>query len=199
MSRIRGSVFKRARRYGFSILETGKEFSKGKKRQYAPGQHGNKRVKLSDYGKHLYEKQKVRFLYGINEKQFARSFEKASKRKGVTGTNFLQYLEQRLDNLVYRAGFAETRRQARQFVNHGHILLNGKKVDIPSVIVEVGSTISVKDGLFKSEQVKRSLEVRSAAAWMETKGNSSTFTRLPDRKEFLKEINDSLIVEYYSK
>ncbi|OYD26789.1 small subunit ribosomal protein S4 [Mycoplasma testudineum] len=199
MSRIRGSVFKRSRRYGFSILETGKEFSKGKKRQYAPGQHGQRRSKLSDYGKHLYEKQKVRYLYGINEKQFKASFFKASKRKGVVGTNFLQYLEQRLDNLVYRAGWAETRRQARQFVNHGHVLVNGKKATIPSMIIPVGAALELKEKFAAGEQVKRSIEVKTPAAWMKVSGIKATFERMPERKEFLKDINESLIVEFYSK
>ncbi len=110
--RYLGPVFKKARRYGISILENEKEFSKGKKRTYAPGQHGNKRVKLSDYGLHLYEKQKVRFIYGISEKQLQKIYSRAIKMKGVAGTNLLQLLESRFDNVVYRAGFATTRRQA---------------------------------------------------------------------------------------
>ncbi|TNK98637.1 30S ribosomal protein S4, partial [Mycoplasmopsis pullorum] len=139
MSRYTGPVFKKSRRLGYSILETGKEFSKGRKRTYAPGQHGNKRVKLSDYGLHLYEKQKIKHVFGINEKQLRKIYVKATKLKGITGTNLLQLLESRLDNLVYRAGFATTRRQARQLVNHGHFTVDGKKADIPSMSIKLGS------------------------------------------------------------
>ena len=143
MSRITGPVWKTSRRLGFSTLETGEELQK---RQYAPGQHGpTKRVKLTNYGLQLREKQKIRFMYGVNERQFYNTFKKASKMKGVKGDNFLFMLESRLDNIVYRMGIARTRRQARQLVNHGHILVNGKKVDIPSAIVKVGSTVEVKE------------------------------------------------------
>ena len=143
MARITGPVWKRSRRLGFSVLETGEELQK---RTYAPGQHGpTKRVKLTNYGLQLHEKQKIRFMYGVNERQFANTFAKASKMAGVTGTNFLCLLESRLDNVVYRMGFARTRRAARQLVNHGHILVNGKKVDIPSFSVKPGSTIEVKE------------------------------------------------------
>ena len=128
--RYTGPSHKQARHVGFSISETGKELAR---RPYGPGQHGNARKgKLSDYGTQLKEKQKVRFMYGLNERQFRNTFDKASKLKGVTGTNFLRMLESRLDNLVYRIGFATTRRGARQLVNHGHVTVNGKKVDIPS-------------------------------------------------------------------
>ncbi|CAC13889.1 30S RIBOSOMAL PROTEIN S4 [Mycoplasmopsis pulmonis] len=199
MSRDRSSLFKKSRRLGFSVLENEKEFNKGKKRNYAPGQHGQRRTKLSDYGLHLYEKQKVKNLYGVNERQFANSFKKSSKLKGVQGTNFLQFLEQRLDNLVYRAGFAETRRQARQFVNHGHVLVDGKKVDIPSYRVAVGKVIEIKEKLQKNAQVLRNKEIRTAADWLSVKDFKATFTRLPERNEFLKEVNDSLIVEFYNK
>ena len=143
MSRYTGSSYKQARRVGFSISETGKELAR---RPYGPGQHGNARKgKLSDYGTQLKEKQKVRFMYGLNEKQFKKTFKEAEKIKGIHGTNFLRLLESRLDNLVYRTGFASTRRGARQLVNHGHITVNGKKVDIPSYRVKVGDVISLKD------------------------------------------------------
>ena len=129
MSRYTGPSYKKARRVGFSISETGKELAR---RPYRPGQHGNDRKgKLSDYGTQLKEKQKVRFMYGVNERQFRKTFDEAAKMKGIHGTNFLRLLESRLDNLVFRIGFANTRRGARRLVNHGHVTVNGKKVDIP--------------------------------------------------------------------
>ncbi|UUM19519.1 MULTISPECIES: 30S ribosomal protein S4 [unclassified Mycoplasma] len=199
MSRYTGPVFKISRRLGYSILETGKEFAKGRKRTYAPGQHGNKRTKLSDYGLHLYEKQKVKHTFGISEKQLRKTYQKAMKLKGVTGTNLLQLLESRLDNVVYRAGFASTRRQARQLVNHGHFTLNGKKADIPSMLVHVGDVVKMKDKLTKNEQVLASIEAKAASAWLSRKEFSVTFDRLPERTEMHSEIKDALIVEFYSK
>ncbi|QGZ97690.1 30S ribosomal protein S4 [Mycoplasma sp. NEAQ87857] len=199
MSRYTGPVFKRSRRLGFSILETGKEFSKGKKRTYAPGQHGNKRVKLSDYGLHLYEKQKVKYMFGVNEKQLRKTFEKAVKAKGVTGTNLLQLLESRLDNVVYRAGFASTRRQARQLVNHGHFTLNGKKANIPSMTVSVNDVVELKEKSRNNTQITEALAAKSASAWMTRKDFKVTFDRLPERNEMHSEIKDALVVEYYSK
>ena len=143
MARNTGPVWRISRRLNFSILETGKELSK---RPYIPGQHGsaNKRIKLSNVGLQQAEKQKIRNLYGLNEKQFYNTYLRAEKMEGVTGTNLLVLLESRLDNLVYRMGFARTRRGARQLVNHGHILVNGKKVDIPSARILPGATIEVK-------------------------------------------------------
>ena len=136
MSRFTGSSYKVSRRLGFSTLETGKELAK---KPYIPGQHGNKRgKKLSDYGVQLQEKQKVRFMYGLNEKQFKKVFEKAGKMKGVHGENLLALLESRLDNLTYRLGLASTRKGARQLVNHGHVTVNGKKVNIPSYTCKPG-------------------------------------------------------------
>ncbi|BBU47769.1 30S ribosomal protein S4 [Mycoplasmopsis felis] len=199
MSRYTGPVFKKSRRLGFSILETGKEFSKGKKRTYAPGQHGNKRTKLSDYGLHLYEKQKIKYLFGLNEKQLRKVFEKAVKLKGVTGTNLLQLLELRLDNLVYRAGFASTRRQARQLVNHNHFTLNGKKANIPSIQVSLGDSIELKEKSRNNKQIVESLENKQAAAWLTRKDFNVKLDRLPERNEIHPEIKDALVVEFYSK
>ena len=200
MATLRGSVFKRSRRLKFSILETGKEFAKGKQRQYAPGQHGQKRVKLSDYGLHLYEKQKVRYMYGITEKQFKNTFFKAAKRKGQAGTNFLQMLETRLDAIVYRTGLAETRRQARQLVNHGHFTLNGHKANIPSMQVSINDVIELKEKSRKNVQILDAKSRKDPAAWLEVKGDFKfVLTRLPERKELNPEINESLIVEFYSK
>lgn len=199
MSRYTGPVFKKSRRLGFSILETGKEFSKGKKRTYAPGQHGNKRTKLSDYGLHLYEKQKIKYLFGLNEKQLRKVFEKSVKLKGVTGTNLLQLLELRLDNLVYRAGFASTRRQARQLVNHNHFTLNGKKANIPSIQVSLGDSIELKEKSRNNKQIVEALENKQAAAWLTRKDFNVKLDRLPERNEIHPEIKDALVVEFYSK
>ncbi|AHH45123.1 30S ribosomal protein S4 [Mesomycoplasma bovoculi] len=206
MSRYTGPVFKKSRRFNFSILETGKEFAKGKQRRYAPGQHGpTRRAKLSEYGLHLNEKQKVRFMYGISEKQFRNTFIKSTKKQGVAGTNFLRALESRFDNLVYRAGFAETRKQARQLVNHGHFTLNGKKVNIPSIQLKIGDTFELstkKEGkIRKNDQILKALETKTPAAWVETdaKNFSAKFIRFPERSELNPEIKESLIVEFYSK
>ena len=199
MARYTGPTFKKARRYGISILETGKEFAKGKQREYAPGQHGQRRVKMSDYGIHLHEKQKVRYIYGINEKQFKSTFKKSSKLKGVAGTNFLHALESRLDNLVYRLGFATTRRQARQLVNHNHFILNGKKANIPSINVKVGDIIELKEKSQKNVQILSSLENKPTAKWTSRDGFKGKMERLPERSELNKEINESLIVEFYNK
>ncbi|MDJ1647660.1 30S ribosomal protein S4 [Mycoplasma phocimorsus] len=199
MSRYRGPVFKKSRRYGFSILESGKEFAKGGKREYAPGQHGQKRTKLSDYGLHMYEKQKLKFTYGLTEKQFRKTFDKSSKLSGIAGTNFLQMLEARFDNIIYRAGLAQTRRQARQLVTHGHFLLNGKKANIPSINVQLGDVIELKEASRKNVQILESIEQRKASDWLTVKEFKITFDRLPERKELHKDINEALIVEYYNK
>lgn len=200
MATLRGSSFKRSRRLGFSILENGKEFAKGKGRQYAPGQHGQRRVKLSDYGLHLYEKQKVRYMYGITEKQFKNTFYKASKRKGQAGTNFLQMLETRLDSIVFRTGLAETRRQARQLVNHGHFTLNGHKANIPSMQVSINDVIELKEKSQKNVQILDAKSKKEIAPWLKAeKEFKFKLVRLPERKELNSEINESLIAEFYSK
>ena len=143
MARYTGPSYKKSRTVGFSTLETGKDLAR---RPYKPGQHGaSRRSKASDYGTQLNEKQKVKFMYGLNERQFHKTFVEAGKMSGIHGENFLKLLESRLDNLVYRMGFANTRRGARQLVNHGHILVDGQKVDIPSFRVKVGSKITLKD------------------------------------------------------
>ena len=200
MARYTGPVYKKARRYEFSILENGKELAK---RPYAPGIHGtSRRKKSSEYGIQLNEKNKVRFMYGLTEKQFSRTFEKASKMKGITGENFLKLLESRLDNVVYRMGLAGTRRAARQLVNHGHILVNGNSVDIPSYTVKPGDTISVKEKSLNHPAIKLSLENtlnRAAFVEFDDKKMSGTFIRLPERSELNADINESLIVEYYNR
>ena len=200
MARYTGPAYKQARRLNFSLLENGKETAK---RPYAPGQHGvDRRHKLSEYGVQLQEKQKVRLMYGLNEKQFRRTFEKAQKMKGIAGENLLCLLESRLDNLVYRMGLAATRRAARQVVNHGHILVNGVKVNIPSFIVKPGSTISVKENSLEHPAIKASLEKNTtipAFVEFDSKKMSGTYLRLPDRSELSPEINESLIVEFYNR
>lgn len=200
MSRYTGPSYKQARRVGFSISETGKELAR---RPYGPGQHGNaRRGKLSDYGVQLKEKQKLRFMYGLNEKQFRKTFDEAAKMKGVHGENFLRLLESRLDNLVYRMGFATTRRGARQLVNHGHITVNGKKVDIPSYRVKVGDTIALKDASKEHKAVQESLAKttkRVEFVTFDDKKLSGSFVRLPERNELNADINESLIVEFYNK
>lgn len=200
MSRYTGSEYKRARRVGFSISETGKELAR---RPYGPGQHGNARKgKLSDYGVQLKEKQKVRFMYGLSEKQFRKTFDEASKIKGIHGTNFLRLLESRLDNLVYRIGFASTRRGARQLVNHGHVTVNGKKVDIPSYRVKVGDVISLKDKDKELKVVTESLtkiNKRVEFVSYDDKKLEGTYVRLPERNELNADINEALIVEFYNK
>jgi len=200
MARYTGPAYKKSRRVNFSTLETGKELVK---RPYGPGQHGQGRKgKPSNYGVQLTEKQKVRFMYGLTEKQFRKTFDKASKMKGVHGENFLRLLESRLDNLVYRIGFASTRRAARQLVNHGHITVNGKKVDIPSYSVKVGDVISVKETSKAHPAVKTSLENKlNRVEFVNYDENKmeATYVRLPERNELNMDINESLIVEFYSR
>ena len=200
MSRYTGSSYKVSRRLGFSTLENGKELAK---KPYVPGQHGNKRgKKLSDYGIQLQEKQKVRFMYGLNEKQFKKTFVEAGKLKGVHGEDFLKLLESRLDNLVYRAGFATTRRGARQLVNHGHITVNGSKVDIPSYRCKVGDIISVKESDKELGIIKSSLEaLKKRVEFINYDDNKmeATYVRYPERSELNADINESLIVEFYNR
>ena len=200
MSRYTGSSYKQARRVGFSISETGKELAK---RPFGPGQHGSDRKgKLSDYGNQLKEKQKVRFMYGLNERQFRKTFEEASKMKGIQGTNFLRLLESRLDNLVYRIGFASTRRAARQLVNHGHVTVNGNKVDIPSCRVKPGDVISMKDADKNLKVVAESLaKVNRRVEFINYDENKmeATYVRMPERNELNADVNEALIVEFYNK
>lgn len=200
MSRYTGSSYKQARRVGFSVSETGKELAR---RPYGPGQHGNARKgKLSDYGTQLKEKQKVRFMYGVNERQFRKTFNEASKMKGVHGTNFLRLLESRLDNLVYRIGFANTRRGARQLVNHGHVTVNGKKVDIPSYRVKTGDVISIKEDDKNLKVVTEALaKVTKRVEFISYDEGKmeATYVRMPERNELNADINEALIVEFYNR
>ena len=187
--RYTGPKWRRARRLGFSLLGTGEEFNghtlkKGDKREYAPGQHGAEKKKLSEYGKQLNEKQKLRDLYGVNERQFRRLFLMARKRNGVTGTEFMTILESRLDNLVYRLGFAPTRRAARQLVNHKHIVVNGKTIDIPSYLCHVNDVIALKENSKDLAVVKTSLDnttVTVPYVELDKEKKSGKFLRLPER------------------
>ena len=200
MSRYTGPSYKKARRIGFSISETGKELAR---RPYGPGQHGQDRKgKASDYGTQLKEKQKVRFMYGVNERQFKKTFNEASKMSGIHGTNFLRLLESRLDNLVYRIGFSTTRRGARQLVNHGHVTVNGRKVDIPSYRVKPGDVISLKEDDKNLKIVNDSLakiSKRVEFITFDEGKKEATYVRLPERNELNADINESLIVEFYNK
>ncbi len=199
MSRYTKSTWKKSRHLNFSVLETGEEL---KKRPYGPGQHGNDRKrKASEYGSQLLEKQKLRNLYGINERQFRRLFLIAKKDPTVTGLAFFRILESRLDNLVYRMGFARSRAGARQLVNHGHILVNGKKCDIASRLCEIGDVISLKEES-PLKVVKESMESRPATVGYVTVDAdkfTGTFTRLPERNELPLDINESAIIEYYNR
>ena len=200
MSRYTGPQYKKSRRLGFSTLENGKDLAR---RPYAPGIHGtSRRKKVSEYGIQLQEKQKVRFMYGLNEKQFRRTFDKASKMKGIAGENFLRLLESRLDNLVYRMGLSTSRRGARQIVNHGHIEVNGKKVDIPSYTCKPGDVISVRENSLEHKAIKNTIELNiktPAFVEFDSKKLTGKFVRLPERNELNAEINESLIVEFYNR
>ena len=200
MSRYTGPANKKSRRVGFSTLENGKDLAK---RPYKPGQHGqDRKAKASNYSIQLNEKQKVKFTYGLNEKQFRRLFDRASKLKGVHGENFLKLLESRLDNLVYRMGLSTTRRGARQLVNHGHILVNGSKVDIPSYSCKPGDVISVKENSLEHPAIKASLEAgvkTPAYVEFDNKKLTGTYLRYPERTELSADINESLVVEFYNR
>ncbi len=200
MARYTGAQYKKSRHLGFSTLENGKELAR---RPYAPGIHGqDRRRKLSEYGVQLQEKQKVRFMYGLNEKQFAKTFKRATKMAGITGENLLQLLETRLDNVVYRMGLATTRRAARQVVNHGHITVNGIKVDIPSYTVKPGDVIAVKEQSLDHPAIKAAVEATlNRPAYVEFDANKLTgkYLRFPDRSELNPDINEALIVEYYNR
>ena len=200
MARYIGPNNKQARRVSFSILENGKDIAK---RPYGPGQHGkDKKRKPSNYSLQLTEKQKVRFMYGISEKQFEKLVNESGKMKGVHGENLLILLESRLDNLVYRAGFATTRRGARQLVNHGHITVNGKKVNIPSYRVKIGDVISLKESSMNHTGVEIALANKPKRVdfinYDESK-KQATYVRYPERSELNADINESLIVEFYSR
>ena len=200
MSKYTGSKWKQSRHLSFSILETGDEL---KKRAYGPGQHGaDRKRKASEYGSQLLETQKLRHLYGVNERQFQRLFMIAKNDKStVTGLAFFRILESRLDNLVYRMGFARTRAAARQLVNHGHLTVNGKKVDIPSYICKVGDVIAFKEAS-PLKVVKESLDGKPTVpnfVTVDVEKLQGVYTRLPERNELPKDIAENQIIEFYNR
>ncbi|MFD2612888.1 30S ribosomal protein S4 [Paenibacillus gansuensis] len=199
MSRYTGPKFKLSRRLGISLSGTGKEL----KRPFPPGQHGpGQRKKVSGYGLQLAEKQKLRHMYGLNEKQFRNLYDRATKMKGIAGENFMTLLESRLDNLVYRLGFANSRAGARQLVSHGHVTVNGKKVDIASYLVSTGDVISLRERSKALSSVKEALANRNfLPQYLEFNEGSfeGKFIRLPERAELPQEIDEKQIVEFYSR
>jgi small subunit ribosomal protein S4 len=199
--RYTGSINRKSRRLGFSLLENDKEFSKGKKRTYAPGQHGNKRPRNSEYKLQLVEKQKAALMYGMGDRQFKRIVSIAIKMPGSNTKNLLDLLESRIDNLVYRMGFAPTRRAARQLVNHGHVRLNGKKISIPSYICSVGDEISIKEVSKKLPIVNSHDAAVEPIAFVNVNfaNKTGTYTRLPERSEINQNIKEAMIIEYYNR
>ncbi len=208
MARYRGPVEKIERRFGVSLNLKGERRLAGKsaldKRPYGPGQHGQRRKKVSEYGMQLAEKQKAKFMYGIAEKQFRNLFKEAKRKHGNAGENLITLLEQRLDNVVYRMGFATTRRFARQLVTHGHILVDGKRVDIPSYRVKPGQKIEIREKSKNNPQIQRAIELTKQtgiAPWVDVDQDKvfGIFTRLPEREEVVIPVEERLIVELYSK
>ena len=200
MAKYTGPTNKLFRNYGVKDLSNRKLTTS--MRQHASGQHGATRKKASDYALQLKAKQTIRMTYLVSEKQFAKYYENASRKTGVTGTIMLQTLESRLDNVLYRAGFAITRRQARQIVNHAHVLVNGKKVDIPSYLLKAGDVVTVREN--SKEFVKNVMEQIDLAlsyAWLTVDRNalSVTFDRIPQREELDPEFKEQLVIEFYSK
>lgn len=208
MARYVGPVEKIERRFGVSLDMKGERRLAGKcalnSRKYGPGQHGQSGGKISEYGLQLREKQKAKFMYGISERQFRIIFNEANRIEGNTGENLVRLLEQRLDNVVYRMGFATTRRFARQLVTHGHILVDGKRVDIPSFVVRAGQKIALKERSLNNAQILRALELTKQTGivpWVDvdTEKKFGIFTRMPNRDEVVIPIEERLIVELYSK
>ena len=203
MARYTGPTTRLSRRFNQHILGSGKAFER---RPFPPGQHGPRmrRNKVSEYSVGLTEKQKLRYTYGLLERQFRRLFEKAKSERGVTGERFLQLLESRLDSVVYSLGLAKSRAAARQFVNHGHIRVNGHKVDIASYSVQTGDEIEVKSSPSSRQMATRNLEenrIRNVPGWltMDTEAIKAKVNRLPTRDEMEQGINEQIIVEFYSR
>ena len=206
MARYTGAVCRQCRREGQKLFLKGERCYSDKcalaRRAYAPGQHGQGRKKVSEYGTQLREKQKVRRYYGVLESQFAKYFEMAAKKQGVTGENLLSIVESRLDNVVYRLGFAMSRPEARQLVRHGHFTVNGKKVNIPSYLVTIGDEIAVNEKSMSSEKIKAILEAnekRAIVKWLELNGTKGKVGAFADAEDIDLPIETHLIVELYSK
>ncbi len=208
MARYTGPVEKIERRLGVSLELKGERRLAGKsaldRRPYAPGQHGQRRTKVSEYGQQLKEKQKIKHYYGVLEKQFRKFFKEANRQEGSTGENLIKLLERRLDNVIYRMGFATTRRFARQLVTHGHIVVNGRKVNIPSYIVKEGDRIEIREKSKKNPQILRALELTAQtgiAPWVDVDKEKmvGVFQRIPEREEVNIPVEERLVVELYSK
>ena len=206
MARYTGATCRLCRREGQKLFLKGDRCFTDKcafvRRSYAPGQHGAAKKKMSNYGVQLREKQKARRIYGVLEKQFRAYYEKAEHMKGISGENLLKLLEMRLDNVVYRLGYGASRNEARQLVTHGHFLVNGKKVDIPSYMVKPGDVISVKEKSLNHPAMKQALEnVVARAKFVEFDANkmTGTYVRYPERSELNADVNESLVVEFYNR
>ena len=208
MSRYTGPVCRLCRAEGTKLFLKGDrcytERCAISKRNSKPGQHGTRRSKTSEYGIRLREKQKLRRFYGLNETQFARIYEKATTMPGQTGHDFLQLLERRLDNVVYRLGFGVSRRQARELVRHGHFLINGRKLDIPSAVLRAGDVVSVREKSRDVPVLKQNAEVaaqRAVPAWLEVKAEamSGRVVTLPVREQIEVPVNEQLVVEFYAR
>ncbi len=208
MSRYTGSACRQCRAEGTKLFLKGDRCYTEKcaisRRNVRPGQHGAKRIKVSDYGLRLREKQKLRRFYGMTESQFRTVFAKAAKMRGVTGHNFLQTLERRLDNVVYRLGIGVSRRQARQIVCHGHILVNGRKVDIASFLVKVGDIVAVAEKSKNSPLIKENVEVSASRAipeWLSLNSEKmeGSVVSLPVREQIDSPVNEQLVVEFYAR
>lgn len=200
MARYTGPKRRLSRREGIALFAKDAEALE-KKGAVPPGQHGlGRRRRISEYGVQLREKQKAKRIFGLLEKQFKRYFEEASKVKGATGLALLQTLETRLDNVVYRLNFAKSRNSARQLVSHGHIKVDGKKVNIPSFQVKTDQTIEISEDMRDNTQVKKSLEeAQTLPEWLDRKATVGKVLRIPGREEMEQSIDEQLIVEYYSR
>ena len=208
MARYKDEQCRICRREGQKLFLKGERCYSDKcsisRRNYAPGQHGQKKAKLSGYGTQLREKQKTKYYYGVGEKQFRKYFEMAANKKGITGENLLQILESRLDNVVYRLGFGNSRAEARQMVNHGNFEVNGVRVDIPSYLVKAGDVIAVRENRQDNKTIKANAEansVRPVPTWLEKEANklSAKVVRLASREDIDIPVQEHLIVELYSK
>lgn len=205
MGQYTGPAVKISRREGVNLTESPKVQKYMERRPYPPGQHGQRRRrKISDYGVRLREKQKLRYYYHMSEKQFSNLFKEASRKEGATGAVFLQLLESRLDNVVYRLGIAHTRRQARQFVGHGHIEVNGKRVDIPSYRIKPGDEIAVTSKARSNELIRDNIAERKRGKtlpWLEfdSEALKGRFLHVPAREDIVVPVNELQVIEYYSR
>lgn len=208
MARYRGAACRLCRRERMKLFLKGDRCFSDKcgieRRNYPPGQHGQRRTKVTEFGRQLREKQKVRRIYGVQEKQFRSYFAEADRRKGVTGVNLLQILESRLDNMVYRMGFANSRTEARQLIRHGHFQVNGRRVDIPSYLTRAGDEVSVVEASQKVTGILGAMDnqaSRGTPKWLavDAKAFKASITELPAREDLTMPIEEHLIVELYSK